>query len=149
MQAGYSARSLPDKLGIKAGMSVLIINGAESLLDALSSEVKPKLAKSIPKITSKLFDYIHLFATQESSLVQSLPQLKAQLEQSGMIWISWPKKAAIKAAKKIANIDTDLTEDVILGHALAIGLVDVKVCAIDEIWSGLKLVIPVKDRERK
>jgi hypothetical protein len=145
MPAGYSGRSLPDKLGIKAGMNALIINGAESLLNTLPQEVKPKLAKSIPKITSTLFDYIHLFATQESSLAQSLPQLKAQLEHSGMMWISWPKKIA----KKIANVDTDLTEDVIRDHALAIGLVDVKVCAIDEIWSGLKLVIPVKDRGRK
>jgi hypothetical protein len=144
MPAGYSTRALVDKLGLKTGMSALLINATESLKAEIPQDVKAKFVKTIPSVRSKQFDYIHYFTTQEASLAQNLGALKAQLEQNGMIWISWPKKAA----KKIANIDTDLTEGLIRDHALAIGLVDVKVCAIDEIWSGLKLVIPVKDRQK-
>jgi hypothetical protein len=142
--AGYSSRSLIDKLGIKPGMSILLINAMESLLSEIPAQLKVKSVKTTPKLASSEFDYIHYFTKQEASLVQSLPLLKEQLQQDGMIWISWPKKAA----KKLANIETDLTEDVIREHALANGLVDVKVCAIDDIWSGLKLVIPVKNRKK-
>jgi hypothetical protein len=145
MNAGYSTRSLAEKLGVKAGMVVLIVNGAESLLSQLPYGIEPKLSRTVPKPGSKLFDYIHLFTTQEASLAQSLPQLKAQLEQNGMIWISWPKRSAMK----LANMYSDLSEDLIRDHALSVGLVDVKVCAVDETWSGLKLVIPLKLREKK
>jgi hypothetical protein len=67
-----------------------------------------------------------------------LPQLKAQIKPEGIIWVSWPKKTS--------KVITDITEDIIRNYAISIGLVDIKVCAVDEIWSGLKLVIPVKDR---
>jgi hypothetical protein len=142
--AGYSSRSLIEKLGMGPGISVLLINAAESLLEEIPAEIKVKNVKSVPKATSTNYDYIHYFTAQEASLAQGLPLLKKQLQQDGMIWVSWPKKAA----KKLANIETDLTEDVIRDHALANGLVDVKVCAVDDIWSGLKLVIPVKDRKK-
>jgi hypothetical protein len=142
--AGYSSRSLIDKLGMKPGMSILLINAVESLLSEIPAELKVKSVKTTPKPASSKFDYIHYFTKREASLVQSLPLLKEQLRQDGMIWISWPKKAA----KKLANIETDLTEDIIRDHALANGLVDVKVCAVDDIWSGLKLVIPVKNRKK-
>jgi hypothetical protein len=142
--AGYSSRSLVDKLGMKPGMSVLLINAAESLLSEIPAQLTIKSVKTTPKPASSEFDYIHYFTKQEASLVKSLPLLKEQLQQDGMIWISWPKKAS----KKLANIETDLTEDVIRDYALANGLVDVKVCAVDDIWSGLKLVIPVKNRKK-
>ena len=67
-----------------------------------------------------------------------LPELKYQLKPNGMIWVSWPKKSS--------KVVTDINENIIRDYALQIGLVDIKVCAVDEIWSGLKLVIPVKDR---
>ena len=72
---------------------------------------------------------------------QQLILLKNELDPNGMIWVSWPKKTA--------KVKTDITEDTIRNHALSIGLVDIKVCAVDETWSGLKLVIPVKDRKEK
>lgn len=145
MAAGYSARALADKLGIKSGMHALFINANDSLKNEVPKDVRSKFVSVVPAVRRETYDYIHFFTTQQAHLQQTLPQLKAAIEQRGMIWISWPKKAA----KKIADIDTDITEDVIRDHALASGLVDVKVCAIDEIWSGLKLVIPVKDRLNK
>jgi hypothetical protein len=75
----------------------------------------------------------------EKELVKNINDLKEQIVQSGMIWISWPKKSS--------KVETDITEDVIRNIALKNGLVDVKVCAVDEVWSGLKLVIPVKNRD--
>jgi hypothetical protein len=83
-------------------------------------------------------DMIHLFVKDRQDYLNRLPLLKDQIKQNGMIWISWPKKAS--------KIVTDITEDVIRDEALKNGLVDVKVCAVDEVWSGLKLVIRLKDR---
>jgi hypothetical protein len=84
-------------------------------------------------------DFIHYFVTKEKELVKDINDLKEQIVQNGMIWISWPKKSS--------KVETDITEDVIRNIALKNGLVDVKVCAVDEMWSGLKLVIPVKNRD--
>jgi hypothetical protein len=145
MAAGYSARSLVDKLGLKTGMSALVINPSDSLLSQLPDDVRSTILQRCPSSLAKPYDYIHLFTADQANLQQSLPLLKSALNQDGMLWVSWPKKAA----KKIANIVTDLSENIIRDHAIAMGLVDVKVCAIDEVWSGLKLVIPVKYRTRK
>ena len=78
-------------------------------------------------------DAVHVFAVERAKLKRALPRLLKRLSPAGMIWISWPKKAA--------KVDTDITEDVVRADALPLGLVDVKVCAIDDTWSGLKLVI--------
>jgi hypothetical protein len=83
-------------------------------------------------------DLVHLFVRQERGLAGSLTRLRGRIAQDGMIWVSWPKKAS--------KMETDLTEDVVRRTALAADLVDVKVCAVDEVWSGLKLVIRRKDR---
>lgn len=83
-------------------------------------------------------DVIHFFTKQQDEFLTMLPQLMKQIKPEGMIWVSWPKKAS--------KVVTDITEDIIRNFALEIGLVDIKVCAVDETWSGLKLVIPVKDR---
>ncbi len=96
-------------------------------------EVKTRVAGTL--------DFVHLFVTTEAAFKKEVLQLKKVLEQNGMIWISWPKKSS--------KVPTDLTEDVIRNFALKNGLVDVKVCAVDEVWSGLKLVIPVKLRKKK
>jgi len=83
-------------------------------------------------------DFIHFFTQLKDEYLANLPLLKQLLKPDGMIWVSWPKKSS--------KVITDITEDIIRNYALEVGLVDIKVCAIDEIWSGLKLVIPVKDR---
>ena len=84
------------------------------------------------------FDFIQFFTKRRRDLEKRLPALRAALEPAGMVWVSWPKKAS--------GVPSDVTEDTVRGLAAQCGLVDVKVCAVDETWSGLKLVIPVKDR---
>jgi hypothetical protein len=81
---------------------------------------------------------VHFFTKKEDEFIKTLPLLKDQIKPNGIIWVSWPKKAS--------KVLTAITEDTIRNYAIKIGLVDIKVCAVDEIWSGLKLVIPVKDR---
>jgi hypothetical protein len=84
--------------------------------------------------------FIHLFVTTKAELTSQLPAMRRELAQDGTIWVSWPKKAA--------KVTTDLTEDAIRAVALPLGLVDVKVCAVDATWSGLKLVIRVANRKK-
>lgn len=142
--AGYSGTPLLKKLGAKPGMVALYIGVPEtveplwSFADWASRDV---VDKPIPRTDSAHrgpYDFVHVFTKASAELERALPVLKARLQPAGMIWVSWPKKAA--------KIPTDITEDEVRRLALATGLVDIKVCAVDAIWSGLKLVIPVKDR---
>lgn len=133
--AGYSATPLAKKLGIKDGFRLSLINAPDYYF-SLFTDLPANLSINIR--VDKELDLVHFFTKQKSEYEQQLPLLKAAIKQNGMIWISWPKRAS--------KISTDITEDVIRNYALQIGLVDIKVCAVDEIWSGLKLVIPVKDR---
>ena len=130
--AGYSGTPLVKKLGIKEGHRVLLVNDPP--------EFKP-LLKDLPAIKKgRPSDYIHVFVRSQADLKKHLGAAKKGLEQDGMIWVSWPKKAS--------GIPTDVTEDTVRAHALPLGLVDVKVCAIDETWSGLKLVIRREQRKK-
>jgi hypothetical protein len=133
--AGYSTTPLAKKLGIKEGFDINLINAPEYYFDlftdlpgGITFEDSPELKK----------DFIHFFVLDKDDYYTQLPELKYQIKPNGMIWVSWPKRSA--------NVITNVTEDIIRDYALQIGLVDIKVCAVDEIWSGLKLVIPVKDR---
>jgi hypothetical protein len=126
--AGYSGKSLIDKLGWKEGSKAIVIaspaNYGELTDDAT---VTPK--KSAPVRGS--FDFIHLFVKDTASLARDLPKLEPRLADGGMIWVSWPKKTS--------KLFKDLTEDGVRKVCLPLGLVDVKVCAVDADWSGLKL----------
>ena len=141
MPAGYSGTPLLKKLGVKEGMSGLLVAVPDNIdeLTGFSQWRRLKLAKTRRGVSGGPYDYIHYFTDSAAKLVTALPQLKNSLEQTGMIWISWPKKSS--------GVASTVTEDTIRNLALTIGLVDIKVCAVDEIWSGLKLVIPVKDRK--
>ncbi len=135
MAAGYSQRSLVQKLGIKPGTRIIILNpppAYENTLGPLPEglEIRQRLSGS--------FDFIQFFASEYADLARRLLKLKTALAKSGMLWISWPKKAS--------KVDSDITEDRVRALALQHGLVDVKVCAVDETWSGLKLVYRLKDR---
>lgn len=136
--AGYSGTSLAEKLGIKEGFAICLINQPAYYFDLFTD-----MPESISVITDKKIkkQFIHYFTKQANGLQKDIASLKNEITQDGMIWVSWPKKAA--------KIETDVTEDVIRQLALANGLVDVKVCAVNEIWSGLKLVIPVKYRKKQ
>jgi hypothetical protein len=133
--AGYSERSLVDKLGIRSGMSVLILGappGYAKTLGQLPTGV------TVVKAPQPGLDFIHLFVTRRADLERRFGALHKALAPAGVLWVSWPKKAA--------GVPTDVTEDVVREVALAKGLVDVKVCAVDDTWSGLKLVRRLKDR---
>lgn len=133
--AGYSGTPLAKKLGIKEGFRMALFNQPDyyfSLFTDFPADVK------FINNNSKV-DFIHYFAREGKQLQKDIGKLKNGIEQNGMIWISWPKKSS--------KVETDVTEDVVRMIALTNGLVDIKVCAVDETWSGLKLVIPVKDRK--
>jgi hypothetical protein len=133
--AGYSETPLAKKLGIKKGFTASIIN-APAYYFELFNDMLIDIIFSNDPISKK--DFIHFFTEQKEEYLAHLPKLKEQLKSNGMIWVSWPKRSS--------KVVTDITEDIIRNYALQIGLVDIKVCAVDEVWSGLKLVIPVKDR---
>jgi hypothetical protein len=138
--AGYSGTPLVNKLGIKPGESVYAVNAPADYAAFLGPL---PAGAAISQKPDKQAGFIHYFATTSADLHTKLPQLKKLLRPNGMLWVSWPKKAAAK----LHGIVTDVTEDTVRNEALAIGLVDVKVCAVTEVWSGLKLVIPVQNRK--
>ena len=133
--AGYSGTPLVRKLGFKPGMRVHYAAAPEGF-DALVGEL-PDGVRVLKRAADGL-DLAMLFVTERRALERALAALQPRLQPAGMIWVAWPKRAS--------KVTTDVTEDVVRDVALPRGLVDVKVCAIDEVWSGLKLVIR---RERR
>ncbi|MFC0518162.1 DUF3052 domain-containing protein [Mucilaginibacter angelicae] len=134
--AGYSGTPLAKKLGIKAGAKLMLINAPDHYLELFTDMPADVYFTDNVSLEN---DVIHFFSKSADEYQAKLPKLMEQIKQDGMIWISWPKKAS--------KVLTDITEDLIRNFALQIGLVDIKVCAVDEVWSGLKLVIPVKNRK--
>lgn len=128
--AGYSGTPLAKKLGFKPSCRVRTSNAPDNYLDLVSP--RPDGVK-ISGALRKDIDIWHFFTKSEAELEALLPTMKLAIRQDGMIWVSWPKKTS--------KVPTDVTEDVVRRYALPIGLVDVKVCAVDDVWSGLKLVI--------
>jgi hypothetical protein len=128
--SGYSGTPLAKKLGFKEGALVYARNAPSHYLDLLAPI--PAGVKFASRLTSSVC-IVHLFESQARSLKAELMRLRKALPSEAAIWVSWPKKAS--------KVPTDITEDVIRSIALPIGLVDIKVCAVDDTWSGLKLVI--------
>ena len=132
---GYSGTPLAKKLGIQPGFTLVVVNPPREyrqLVDPIPDGV------AIHSMVSDSTDMVHLFCTQRADLTSALTWTIAQLRPDAAVWVSWPKKAS--------RVPTDITEDTIREVALPLGLVDVKVCAVDEIWSGLKLVIRKENR---
>ena len=134
-QAGYSTTPLVKKLGIKPGAALRIMNPPPDYDQTLGP--LPDNVDLRPDLDQPL-DFIQLFTDSHADLETQFPRLKAALARDGMLWISWPKKAS--------KVPTDVTETVVREVGLANGLVDVKVAAIDQIWSGLKFVFRLEDR---
>jgi len=135
--AGYSGTPLPKKLGIKDGFRVAFLN--------LPSEVKAELDDALASCKKSKnvipgLDFAMLFVKSQSDLKREFSRFAKSLAPAGILWASWPKKSSGVAA--------DLTENDVRRIGLETGLVDVKVCAVDEVWSGLKFVIRVKDRKK-
>jgi hypothetical protein len=133
--AGYSERPLSEKLGIKPGTQVVALGAPRSYPSLLGRlPAGAKLHARLPRAPQ----FIHRFVRRHHELEADLPRLAQALSDTGTLWVSWPKKAS--------GVETDLTENIIREVGLAHGLVDVKVCAVDEIWSGLKFVRRVQNR---
>lgn len=133
---GYSGTPLATKLGLKDGQRALFVDLPASLADLTTSRQFVKATRiTVDQLgdTAPGYNFVHLFTTTRSILESLAQPLMNLIARDGMIWVSWPKKAA--------KVATDITEDVIRTVVLPIGLVDVKVCAVDQTWSGLKLVI--------
>lgn len=138
--AGYSGTPLVRKLGFKEGFRVALVNppiGFHSELGPLPSDVKVIAAAPFPK----QLDLILLFAESQQTLKREFSRLARKLAENGMLWIAWPKKAS--------GVLTDLSDNSVRHIGLEAGLVDVKVCAVNEIWSGLKFVYRLKDRKSR
>jgi hypothetical protein len=133
--AGYSSRSLAEKLGIKPGVVVTALDAPPTYIRQL--QPVPADVTFVNRL-GKQARFIHCFVTRRSELEKEFPAVSRSLADEGIAWISWPKKAA--------KTETDLTEDVVREIGLRVGLVDVKVCAVDELWSGLKFVRRLADR---
>lgn len=134
--AGYSGTPLAKKLGIREGSEVLPV-GAPAGYRKLLAPLPPQVRFATRLTTAT--DVVHLFTKDRSELEKSLSSWYGRMRPDSSIWVSWPKKTS--------GVATDITEDVIRTVALPIGLVDVKVCAVDDTWSGLKLVIRKENRK--
>ena len=136
--AGYSGKPVVQKLGVKPGFRIFAAGLSVAYRDIvgdLPDDVTLAKAAKAP------LDMVHLFATEAKGLAAKLKCYRAAIEPDGMIWVSWPKKAS--------GVATDLSDGVVRDTALPLGLVDIKVCAVDETWSGLKFVIPKAQRIKR
>jgi hypothetical protein len=136
-QAGYSGTPLAQKLGIKPGMKVAVLNPPANYA-ALVAPLPP--GATIVRKPAEGAPFVHLFTKSAAEMGQQLVQLRKSIAQDGMVWASWPKKAS--------KVPTDITEHVVRALALPLGFVDIKVCAVDETWTAFKLVIRVSERKK-
>lgn len=135
MTVGYSGTPLAKKLGIKEGHMIVAVDPPENYVELLSP--LPANVEIVEERRAEI-DVFHLFTNSRDDLFRGLAEARGLIKQNGTIWVSWYKKAA--------KLPTEITEDTVREAALTLGLVDVKVCAVDEKWSGLKLVIRKENR---
>jgi len=135
--AGYSNTPLPKKLGVKENQKIALISAPLNFERELG--VLPESTKLVKRLVAPL-DLVLFFVDREKTLAKQFPELATKLSSNGMIWIAWPKKSS--------GVPTDLIFERVQRIGLDCGLVDVKICAIDDIWSGLKFVIRLKDRKK-
>jgi hypothetical protein len=134
--SGASGKSVVQKLGIKPGFRIFAA-GVPATYGDIVGEL-PAQVTIVPRLRAAV-DMVHVFATEAAALGDKLPAYRDAIEPDGMVWVSWPKKAS--------GVATDLTDQVVRETGLRLGLVDIKVCAIDDTWSGLKFVIPRDQRK--
>ena len=136
MPAGYSGTPLAKKLGIKPGTGIVALHAPKNYRELL--EPLPQDVTLEGRMGEGERTFVHYFATSKSTLEVDFPRLRRQLTKSGILWVSWPKKSS--------GVKTDLTREVVRDIGLETGLVDTKVCAVDETWSGLKFLYRLADR---
>ena len=134
--AGYSGTPLVKKLGIKPGFNIVLVNAPTDYATEL--DLPPDV--TVNSRSGKPLDFAQLFVKSEKELQREFSEYAKRLNASGMLWVSWPKKSS--------GVSTNLSDNIVRGIGLAAGLVDVKVCAVNEVWSGLKFVFRLKDRPK-
>ena len=135
MPAGYSGTPLVRKLGVKTGQRTWRLNMPASVANEIA---RGGATPTLLRTPQPSLEMAHIFVTRRSELAENVAKLRKLLAPDGVLWVSWPKKSA--------KVETDITEDVIREEALPLGFVDIKVCAVDQVWSGLKLVIRKSER---
>ena len=135
MSAGYSGTPLVRKLGIGDGARIALVD-APPQYDVLLGGMPTGVSRRT--LRSRDLDFVHIFATRRAPLARSLARARTAIARDGMIWVSWPKKSS--------GVATEVGEADVRAIGLAAGLVDVKICAVDDVWSGLKFVIRLRDR---
>jgi hypothetical protein len=130
MAAGYSGTPLAKKLGIKDGFKILVVGAPEGYAKLL--EPLPGYVQFVSRLSADT-NIVHIFTDQKAELQDSLKAYRKKLKPTAIVWVSWPKKSA--------KVPTDITEDTVREVALPLGFVDIKVCAVTDVWSGLKLVV--------
>jgi hypothetical protein len=133
--AGYSGTPLLKKLGIKPGFNIAFVNAPRGYANQLDLPTDVRINKR-----GNPLDFAQLFVRSEKKLKTKFSEYASRLKPSGMLWVSWPKKSS--------GVSTDLSENIVRDIGLTAGLVDVKICAVDEVWSGLKFVFRLKDRAK-
>ena len=131
--AGYSGTPLVSKLGLKSGARMQLIGAPPGFEDTLG-----RIPDGVTRVARGTLDFAMLFTRAKSELERGFPRLRDRLESNGMLWVAWPKKAS--------GVETDISEGIVRSIGLEAGLVDVKICAVDHTWSGLKFVRRLKDR---
>ena len=134
--AGYSETPLVKKLGIKAGLNIAFVNAPSEFFNELTLPQDVRVNSR----SKKPLDFVLLFVKSEKDLEKQFAEYAERLLPAGMIWVGWPKKSS--------GVATDLSFNNVHSIGLARGLVDVKICAVSEVWSGLKFVLRLKDREQ-
>jgi hypothetical protein len=134
--AGYSGTPLVKKLGIKSGFSVAFVNAPNGFAKGLDLPTRVEINLR----SRESLDFALLFVKSERELRAAFPQYADKLKPAGMLWVAWPKKSS--------GVATDLSFNNVQAIGLAAGLVDTKICAVDEVWSGLKFVFRLKDRSK-
>jgi hypothetical protein len=137
LTAGYSGTPLVKKLGIKSGFNVVFLNAPEGFASGLDLPADIIVNRTV----RKQLDFALLFVKTEKDLAQKFSHLASNLKPAGMLWVAWPKKSS--------GVTTDLSFTNVQAIGLAAGLVDTKICAVDDVWSGLKFVFRLKDRPKK
>lgn len=135
--AGYSGTPLVDKLGLKEGMTVRLLGAPDGYRDLLGGG-PPVLGVATTGASGESVDFTHLFAADARTLEERFRSARDGMAENGMVWASWPKKSS--------GVASEIGKSEVMAAGKAVGLVDVKVCAVDATWSGLKFVIPVADR---
>ncbi len=136
--AGYSGTPLVRKLGLKGGMRVRLYNPPEHYWELLGGGAASLDVEQVAEDSDQKADFCHLFATDPETLREGFASARSSMTQDGMVWASWPKKSS--------GVNSEIGRSEVMAAGKRIGLVDIKVCAVDEVWSGLKFVIPIEDR---